>query len=278
MVWQREVDLVVPLWQGGDDVRVAAGAGQLARLAPTHAGRLHIAVSEGPRAARDGIRNLDTVAETTRRMRDRLARRDPARILTLGGDCTCDIAAAQHLAARHPDMTVYWIDAHGDLNVPAQSPSGLAHGMALRILLGEGHPDLVGPAGSAIAPHQVVLAGVRDLDPPERAYIAANDVAALGPDHLATRPEQVTSGRRAGSPAYVHLDVDVCDPLEMPAVSLPTRGGPGVAAVARALAAVSAYHEVVGVAVTEYAPVIEHDEDRVAALLDGLDLLERAPA
>ncbi|GAA1765529.1 MULTISPECIES: arginase family protein [Streptomonospora] len=276
MVWQREVDLVVPLWQGGDDVRVAAGAGALARLVPTHAGRLHIAVSEGPRTARDGVRNLDTLAQTAQRMRERLARRDPARILTLGGDCACDTAAAQHLARRHPGMTVYWIDAHADLNAPAQSPSGLAHGMALRTLLGEGHPDLMGQAPPALSPDQVVLAGVRDLDPPERAYIAHSAVTALGPAELAADPRGLTAGRRAGSPAYVHLDMDVCDPLEMPAVSVPAPGGPGVAAVARALAAVAAHHSVVGVAVTEYAPVVGHDEDRLAALLSGLDLVERA--
>lgn len=276
MVWQREVDLVVPLWQGGDDVRVAAGAGALARLVPTHAGRLHIAVSEGARTAREGVRNLDTVAETTRHMRERLARRSPGSVLTLGGDCASDIAAVQHLARRHPGLTVYWVDAHGDLNTPAESPSGLAHGMALRTLLGEGHPELTGPAGPALAPDQVVLAGVRDLDPPERAYIAANSVTALGPAEVSAEPARVAAGRRAGSPAYVHLDIDVCDPPEMPAVSVPAPGGPGTAAVARALAAVAAHHRVVGVAVTEYAPVIEHDEDRLRALLDGLDLLDGA--
>ncbi|MUL40683.1 arginase family protein [Streptomonospora sp. PA3] len=275
MIWQRDVDLVVPLWQGGDDVRVAAGAGALARLVPTHAERLHIAVSEGPRRARDGVRNLDTLAQTTRRMRQRLDHRNPSRILTLGGDCACDLAAAQHLTRRHPDLTVYWVDAHGDLNTPAQSPSGLAHGMALRTLLGEGHPDLTDPAGPALRPDQIVLAGVRDLDPPERSYISANAVTAVEPARLADAPDHLTAGRRAGSPAYIHLDLDVCEPLEMPAVAVPTPGGPGVAAVARALAAVAAHHRIAGVAVTEYAPVIEHGEQRIADLLEALGLLER---
>ncbi|GAB3440334.1 hypothetical protein GCM10027570_05680 [Streptomonospora sediminis] len=265
---------MVPLWQGGDDVRVAAGAGALARIVPTHAGRLHTAVSEDTRRTRDRIRNLDTLAETTRRMRERLTRRDPARILTLGGDCTSDLAAAQHLAARHPAMTVYWIDAHGDLNTPTESPSGLAHGMALRTLLGEGHPDLTGPARTALSPQQVVLAGVRDLDPPEQAYIAANTITALPPAALAADPERPTAGRPARSPAYVHLDIDVCDPLEIPAVSLPTPGGPATTTLTRTLAAIAAHHTIVGIAITEYAPVIEHDQDRLTALLGGLDLLD----
>ncbi|GAA4911983.1 arginase family protein [Streptomonospora salina] len=273
MVWQRGIDLVVPLWQGGDDVRVAAGAGALARLVPAQAGRMHIAVSEGPRTARDGVRNLDTVAQTTRGIRERLAHRSPDSVLTLGGDCTSDLAAVDHLARRHPGMTVYWIDAHGDLNTPGTSPSGLAHGMVLRTLLGDGHPELTGAAGPALRPDQVVLAGVRDLDPPERAYIAANPVTALGPDDVGADPARLTAGRPAGSPAYVHLDTDVCDPREMPAVSVPAPGGPGTAAVASALAAIAAHHRVVGVAAAEYTPVVEHDEDRLSRLLGGLDLI-----
>ncbi|MBV2366293.1 arginase family protein [Streptomonospora nanhaiensis] len=273
MVWKRDVDLVVPLWQGADDLRVAAGAAELARLVPTSTARLHVAVFDGPRHTRDGVRNLDAVADTLQRTRDRLIHRDPHRVLTLGGDCACDIPAVQHLAARHPGLTLYWVDAHADLNTPRTSPSGTAHGMGLRALLGEGHPDITGtPDRPALTPAQIVLVGTRDLDPPERDHISAHGIAHVTPAELAEAPRAVTAARRTGSPAYVHLDLDVCDPADLPAVGVPAPGGPRPAQVARALAAITAHHDLVGVAVCEYAPVLEHDQRHVTALLAALDL------
>ncbi|GAA3741388.1 arginase [Spinactinospora alkalitolerans] len=271
-MWQRDVDLVVPLWQGGDDVRVAAGAAALARLVPSGGSRLHVSVSDGARDVVDGVRNLDVVASTVRGLRERLARRDPARALTLGGDCVSDVAVAEHLAGRYPDLVVYWVDAHADLNTPASSPSGKAHGMGLRLLLGEGHGRLLGAAGARVAASRVTLVGARDLDRGELEFMRAAGMAWVDPVEVITDPDRVVAGRAPGTPAYVHLDVDVCDPVDLPAVACPTPQGPLVDSVAAALAAISAHHEVVGVGVCEYVPVIEHERAKMEALLGALGL------
>ncbi|WP_017537723.1 MULTISPECIES: arginase family protein [Nocardiopsis] len=273
MVWQRDVDLVVPLWQGGDDVRVAPGAAALARQVPSGGSRLHVSVTDGPRRVVGGVLNLETVAETQRQLGDRLARRDPARTLTLGGDCCSDLAAVRHLAARYPGMACYWVDAHPDLNTPQSSPSGRAHGMVLRALLGQGHARLTG-AGAALSARDVTLVGTRAFDPAEEEFVRAHGVAVAGPEAVEADPDGVALRRTAGSPAYVHLDVDVCDPAEVPAVACPEPGGPSVEAVARVLAALARHHEVVGIGVCEYAPVIEHDSKRLNVLLSALGLCE----
>ncbi|WP_067970106.1 arginase family protein [Nocardiopsis trehalosi] len=272
MVWQRDVDLVVPLWQGGGHIGVAAGAAALARMVAPSGGRLHISVADGTPTAHDGVQALDTVADTLQRLHDRLARRDPARVLTLGGDCASDLAAMRHLAARHPGLTVYWVDAHADLNTPATSPSGRAHGMGLRTLLGDGHPRLVGTPAPALHPAQVTLVGTRDLDPAERAYVTAHGIDRVAAGEIAADPRAATARRHAGGPAYIHLDLDVCDPGDLPAVACPTPGGPGTPAVAAALAAIAAHHDLVGAAVCEYTPDTPHDADRVRALLAALGL------
>jgi len=277
MVWQRDVDLVVPLWQGGDDMRVAPGAAALARLIPTGGSRLHISVTDGPRTTVDGILNLDIVADTQRQLRDRLTRRDPRRTLTLGGDCTSDLAAVQHLAARHPGMTCYWVDAHPDLNTPATSPSGRAHGMPLRALLGEGHPRMTGDHTAALSPTAVTLLATRDFDPAELDYVRTNRITHIGPDALAADPTAATTGRPPGGPAYIHLDIDACDPADLPAVACPTPGGPTAPALAATLRALHDHHDVVGIGICEYAPVIEHTPQRVQALLDALALTAPAP-
>ncbi|GLU48460.1 arginase family protein [Nocardiopsis ansamitocini] len=270
MVWQRDIDLVVPLWQGGDDVRVAAGSAALARMVPSGGNRLHVSVPDGRRGVVEGVANLDVLADTVHQLGVRLAGRDARRVLTLGGDCTSDLAAMRHLTARYPSMVVYWVDAHPDLNTADVSPSHHAHGMVLRLLLGQGHPRLLG--GARVAPTQVTLVGARSVDPPEQALIKASGMPVMGVAEVRADPYRVVGGRAQGSPAYVHLDMDVCDPAQLPAVACPTPGGPPVESVAAALAAIHAHHEVVGVGISEYAPVIEHDEATVRSLLRALDL------
>ena len=271
-MWQRDVDLIVPLWHGGDDVRVAAGAAALARLIPPNDDRLHISVPDKPRTTTDGIRNLDTLDHTLHRLRQRLTGRNPHRALTLGGDCTTDTPAIHHLATRHPDLTLYWIDAHADLNTPATSPSAKAHGMALRTLLGQGHPRLTGDHGPALPPSRTTLVGTRDLDPAEETYIRTHGMAHIAPAELTADPTCVTTARPANTPAYIHLDIDVCDPYDLPAVSCPTPHGPTTATIAHTLAAITDHHDVIGVGICEYAPVIEHDTARIHALLAALHL------
>ena len=62
----------------------------------------------------------------------------PDRPLVLGGCCCAHSGAIVRLAAGDETLAVVWIDAHGDLNTPASSPSGNAWGMPLRLLLDRG--------------------------------------------------------------------------------------------------------------------------------------------
>jgi arginase family enzyme len=111
--------------------------------------------------------------ETIERQSRALAAALPERPLVLGGCCCAHVGAVAGLAARLKRVGVVWLDAHGDLNTPATSPSGNAWGMPLRMLLDGGELDV----------RDVVLIGARDLDPPERAFIAASGLR-LGAENL----------------------------------------------------------------------------------------------
>jgi arginase family enzyme len=95
-----------------------------------------------------------------------LASELPERPLVLGGCCCSHVGAVEGLSTRHDRLAVVWIDAHGDLNTPETSPSGNEWGMPLRMILDAG----------AVAPGDVALVGVRDLDPPERDVIRERGV------------------------------------------------------------------------------------------------------
>jgi len=87
-----------------------------------------------PEAAVVGEETLDAQLATT-------ARELPERPLVLGGCCCAHVGAVRELARRHGRLAVVWIDAHGDLNTPASSPSGNAWGMPLRMLIDAGGVD-----------------------------------------------------------------------------------------------------------------------------------------
>lgn len=274
-MWQRDVDLVVPLWQGCDDMRVAAGASALARLVATANPRMHIAVSDGRRGAVDGVHHLELIARTMRQVRTRMARRNPARVLTLGGDCVSDLAALEHLSRRYPGMAVYWVDAYPDLHTPQSSPTGLVQGMALRLLLGEGHPHLLG--ASRLVPSQVKLIGARVAAPEEVEFVRSRRIEVVDTTRLTVDARSVVAGQQPGSPAYIHLNLGACDPQDFPAVAFPAPVGPRVALLTAAVAAITAHHTVVGVGVCEYTPAVAHDVTVLQSLLQALRLVDPAP-
>src|SRR5262245_61033982 len=62
--------------------------------------------------------------------------------IVLGGDHSLGAgsvaaAAAWARTARRSPIGLIWVDAHGDMNTPATSPSGNVHGMPLAALLGQ---------------------------------------------------------------------------------------------------------------------------------------------
>lgn len=165
--------------------------------------------------------------------------------LALLGECTLAPAVTAGLRDGHPDLVLVWLDAHGDLNTPATSPSGFLGGMPFAILLGWCHSPLRAAAGldPPLPEARAALVGARDLDPGERdaidrsQLVVADDVAGA----LAALP--------AGAPIHVHLDGDVLDPADAPGVDFPAPGGWSGERLVAEVAALAATGRVVGVSV-----------------------------
>ena len=142
----------------------------------------------------------------------------PVRPLVLGGCCCAHLGAIRGLSRRHGRLAVVWLDAHGDLNTPATSPSGNAWGMPLRMALDAGEIEAA----------DVALVGARELDPEEREYMAA-----MGID------DDVNRAVAGVAAVYVALDVDVFDPAEIRCF-MPSPAGPTVAQVTELLGSLHA--------------------------------------
>ncbi|MCB0129962.1 MAG: arginase [Caldilineaceae bacterium] len=153
----------------------------------------------------------------------------------LGGDHSVAIGTVGGTAGGGLDngpLGLIWVDAHGDFNTPATSPSGNIHGMPVAVLTGQGHPDLVelGHPGPKVLPQNIVMIGIRDLDGKERTLLAASgvyvytmrDVDELG---MATVIRRALSHLNHLSRIHVSFDMDAMDPGEVPGVGTPVTGG-----------------------------------------------------
>jgi arginase len=158
--------------------------------------------------------------------------------LVLGGDHSLaagSVAAAAEWAKRTKNLPLglLWIDAHGDMNTPATSPSGNVHGMPLAALLGDEPAELsrIGGFSPTVVPAHTVLVGVRNLDEREKTAVRDSHVHVftmkdIDRQGIASIVEQAVSLAGAGTAGiHVSFDMDVCDPQIAPGVGTPVKGG-----------------------------------------------------
>lgn len=140
--------------------------------------------------------------------------------IMFAGDCVSAIGAAKGLMSD-AGLGVIWFDAHGDFNTPETTPSGFLGGMPLAMLVGRGEQNLMQGVGlSPLREADIILTDARDLDPGEAAALRESAVTHL-PNVL-----DLLTAPLLDKPLYIHLDVDVVNGDEMPAMSYPSQGGP----------------------------------------------------
>jgi arginase len=187
------------------------------------------------------------------------------RPVVLSGDCLTALGTMSGLQRAGIEAGIVWFDAHGDVQTPETTTSGYLAGMVLRLLVGY-RPELIAARLGlrAVPERQVTLAGARDLDPPEVSYLAGAQIrrCEVGELDAAVLP---------GGPLYVHLDLDVIDPAQLPGLRFPAPGGPGPAQLAGALHALLGTGRVaaIGVACSWYPgyPAAGQIRDHLGAVL-----------
>src|SRR5438105_12613500 len=137
-------------------------------LGPALAERLgaekRVRVSFNPRdrwlsAAREACRSLADGVQASMR--------EGATPVVLGGECTLVAGALAGALAAEPDLSLVYLDAHGDFNTLATTPSHYVSGMVLAHLCGHSVAPLLWPGSRKIAEDRVALVGGRALDPGE---------------------------------------------------------------------------------------------------------------
>ncbi len=218
------------------------------RVAPLASPAKHVRIPFVPRetwmrAARESCMALcDSVGA---------AYRDGARPLVLGGECSIVAGSIPAASAKVPDLVLVYLDAHGDFNTLATTPSHFFGGMCLAHVCGRHVGPLLWPGVRAFPEEQVCLVGARRLDAGEALNLDRSKVKRFAFDTASPdAPGLLAAVRRR--PLWVHVDLDVVDPSEMSAVNFPAPGGPSFASVAALLAALAQVATVKGVEVCGY--------------------------
>ncbi|HGZ8665216.1 TPA: arginase [Staphylococcus aureus] len=181
-----------------------------------------------------GLRNYDEIIDVNQKLNKEVSasienNRFP---LVLGGDHSIAVGSVSAISKHYNNLGVIWYDAHGDLNIPEESPSGNIHGMPLRILTGEGPKELLELNSNVIKPENIVLIGMRDLDKGERQFIKdhniktfnMSDIDKLGIKEVIENTIEYLKSRNVGG-VHLSLDVDALDPLETPGTGTRVLGG-----------------------------------------------------
>jgi arginase len=185
--------------------------------------------------------------------------------LVIGGDCSIIIGNALALKLLG-NYKLFFIDGHTDFMWPSLSSTHGVAGMDLAIVTGHGHAHLANIEGRApyFTEQNVWCVGNREYDPEYVRAIENTSIHYYDLNRL--RSQGITSCVRSfftaldsepGDGFWVHLDVDVLDPLIMPAVDSPDPGGLNYAELNELLKSLLSSSKCIGLEIT----ILDPDRD-----------------
>ncbi|MDA8427735.1 MAG: arginase [Geobacteraceae bacterium] len=149
----------------------------------------------------------------------------------IGGDHTLAIGSIGGCSHAEPAGLI-WIDAHGDFNTPQTTLTNNIHGMTLAVLMGDGYPELIdiGRPGPKLRAEDVVMIGIRDLDPLERGRLRESGITAYTMREIDERgisavTREALERLEHHERLHVSLDMDALDPQAGPGVGTLSPGG-----------------------------------------------------
>jgi arginase len=188
------------------------------------------------------------------------------RPVSLAGDCCAAIPVLAGLQDNGVHPVVLWLDAHGDFNTAATTITGFLGGMPLAMMSGRGDQTLMQSAGAhLLLDDDIILADGRDLDPPESALLKTTGVHHL---HSVAEAIDAIPPHR---PVYVHLDFDVLQPADAPAMRYSVPGGPSLGELTSAGAALGKSNRIAAISATAWDLGADGDGRTGRACMAALD-------
>lgn len=168
--------------------------------------------------------------------------------VVLGAEGTLVAGTASGALAGEPELVLVYLSAHADFHTLATTKTHEVAGMALAHVSGHPIAPLLWPGARRVAEDHVILAGGRAMEIGEAGNLARTKILRLPFDaEHADAPGLLAAVKKRA--VWVHLDLDLLDPSECPAVIRPAPDGPPLRAVADVLKALGSVAAVRGVEV-----------------------------
>lgn len=207
-------------------------------------------------AERDGVEAKAMVVEQLARALEIIRQHNPARIATLGGECSVSVAPFSALADRYgDDLAIVWIDSHPDVGTGDSEYPGY-HAMAVSALTGHGDAQVQAVLPAIVTPDRVALVGLHSWTDDDYPHLAEWGLQSFGPDELreSSAPLLDWLAGTGCSRAAIHFDVDTVDSNEIVLGLGAEPGGLTSAQVRRIVADVDQAVDVVGFTIAEFIP------------------------
>lgn len=232
----------------------------------------------GKRLTQDGIIDKFILQEQTKKAFELLRAKNPAKILTLGGECAVSVVPFSYLAEKYKDeVAMIWIDAHPDLGVAGDDFYKGYHAMAVSALVGDGELSKAFALPAHIKPQNVLFIGLNSNE--AQHYNDRRESLGIqaiwGKDILANEAKAMSEihawlAKSGATKALIHLDLDVLDPQELYA-AVGNTGILSVENVKNVINLISQNTQVVGLSVAEHLPKAQI---KLKELLSNLPLIK----
>lgn len=255
---KKHLNLVIPQWQGGgQDLSTYYGAFALAENYLSDGSYREVFITRGDISpVSHGVLGYGEILMQLRKAGKLLEEERPSSVFTVGGGCDADIPCIAYLSGIYgEDMTVVYMDAHGDLNTPQSSESNLFYGMSLRALTGESDPAILDALGTKTNTENLILCGNRNLDPEELRFIESNHIPSFSVLELEENPSGLTDylASRNAKKLYIHIDLDVLDPTQFSLTPLHEPNGLRQQTLLRLVNDLRRNFDVIGLGILEYS-------------------------
>ena len=196
------------------------------------------------------------VLEQLARALEVIGQHNPARIATLGGECSVSVAPFSVLADRFgDDLAIVWIDSHPDVGTGDSEYPGY-HAMAVSALTGYGDPDVQAVLPGTVSADRVALVGVHSWTDDDYSHVAEWGLQSFSPEELrgSTGPILEWLAATGCSRVAIHFDVDTVDSNEIVLGLGAEPNGLTSAEVRRIVGDIEQAVDVVGFTIAEFFP------------------------
>lgn len=184
-------------------------------------------------------------------------------VLTLGGEHTVSLGPLRAVVARHGQVGVVQLDAHGDLRDTFEERI-MSHACVMRRAVDDLGVSLLG-------------LGIRSICPEEAAFVSSRpEVTHFGTRQLDDDQALIGAIEALPSRVYLTVDIDSFDPTVAPGVGTPEPGGLTWGQTARVIDMICARRRLVAADVVELAPTIERPRTVRLAVRVALRVLLRS--